>query len=74
MLRVGDLGRRTADEKIAAVGGIHAGNDLDQRALASSVLAADRANFLGIQRQGDVPENLVRAEPLGEPFDGEDGH
>ena len=74
MLRVGDLGRLTVDKKNAAVGAIHAGNDLDQRAFARSVLAADRANLLGIQRQGDVPENLIRAEPLGEPFDCEDGH
>jgi hypothetical protein len=52
---------------------VHTGDDLDKRALARAVLAANRADLASIERQRDVLENLIRAEPLGESFDGEDG-
>ena len=72
VLRVDNCGRFPIDENHAAVRRMHAGDDLDQRALARAVLAADRADFRSLQRQGDIPENFVDAEPLGDPFNGKD--
>jgi hypothetical protein len=74
VVRVNDFGRRAVNANHPAVSRMHPGDDLDQRALARAVLAANRADLAGIQRERDVLENLVRAEPLGESFDGEDGH
>ena len=71
--RARDCGRLAVNQDDAAVDLMHAGEHLDQRALARAVLAADGADFLGADRQRDVLENLVRAEPLGHPFDSENG-
>ena len=57
----------------AAVDLMHAGENLHERALARAILAADGAYLLGVDRQRDVLENLVRAEPFGHPFDSENG-
>ncbi len=67
-----DFRRLAVDQDDAFVDLVHAGEDLDQRALARAVLAADGADFLRVDRQRDVLENRVRAEPLGCAFDGED--
>jgi hypothetical protein len=71
--RARDRGRLAVNEDNAAVDLMHAGEDLDQRALAGAVLAADGADFLRADRERDVFEDLVRAKPLDHPFDSKNG-
>ena len=74
VLRVVDDRRHAVDRDRPGIGRVHAGNDLDQRALACAVLAADRADLAGIDAQADVLQHLVRSEPLRHTLCGEDGH
>ena len=50
VLRIADLDRLAIDADDTGIGRVHAGDDFHQRALACSVFAADRADFLRIER------------------------
>ncbi len=64
-------GRRAArgelapvDDDRALVGGLRAGDDLDQRRLAGAVLTDDRVHLAGLQLEVDAPEGADAAVPL----------
>ena len=52
------------DEQPPAVRGVDAGEDLDQRRLASAVLAHERVRLAGVEVDRDVLEGMDRAERL----------
>ena len=74
VLRTGNRDRLAVDAHRAFIGRIESGDDLDQRALAGAVLAADGAHLASLEREADVLEDRVRPEPLGDTGYGENGH
>src|SRR5438445_10519837 len=59
--------------EVAGVGSVDAGEDLDQSALARSVLADERVNLVGNELEVDVDEGLDGAKSLGDPGQLENG-
>jgi hypothetical protein len=71
------VGERAAGEREGAgVGLVGAGDDLDERALASAVLAEQGVNLAGLQIEIDAPEGPRAAERLGDlaEFEQRSGH
>jgi hypothetical protein len=66
--RRGEPGRLAAHQQLALVAAVRmeAAEQLDQRALAGAVLAAQRVHFAGPQREVDLAEGGHAAERLGE--------
>ncbi len=62
------------DQNFAAVRLVDAGHDLDQGRFAGAVLAEQRMNLAGFEREGNVVERLRRGEALGDVPHLEDGH
>jgi len=69
---------RTMEEQVlaangqqAAVGLVHAAEDLDQRRLAGTVLADERVHLAGVQLQRDVVESADAGEGLARPQKGQ---
>ncbi len=61
--------RGAIDGDAAGIGGVNAGDDLDQRAFAGAVFAAERPNFARGYRQRDVAQDDIGAEALGDVRD-----
>ena len=75
-LRLGgarDRDRPPCQQDLATVGLMDAGDDLDQRRLAGAVLAQQRVDFAGMERERDVVEGLCRVEALGDAADIQNG-
>ena len=73
LARVLQLDRVLADAHRTGVGLVGAHDALDQRALAGAVLAEQRAEAAGPQRQRHVGQHLQRAEGLDRPDHLDDG-
>ena len=56
--------RLAVDQQLARLGLVHAGQDLDQRRLAGTVLAEQRVRLAGVERDRAVLESLDGAEAL----------
>ena len=65
--------RLAGQQDLAAVGLVHAGHDLDQRRLAGAVLAEQRMDFAGVERERHVLQRLRGVEPLGDAADIQNG-
>ena len=65
--------RSPAEEDLALVGLIDAGDAFDQRRLAGAVVAEERDDLAGIDVPAHVVDGDQAAEALGEIADGEDG-
>ena len=64
---------RLADADGAAVGGVHAGDDLDQRRLAGAVLAEERVHLAGEDVEVDVLEHADAGEGLRDAGERDEG-
>jgi hypothetical protein len=64
--RAGHRDRRPGKQDLAMIRLIDAGHDLDQRRLAGAVLAEQRVDLAGMERERDVIQRLRGAEPLGD--------
>ena len=62
-----------ADQQAAAVGAVHAGDDLDERRLAGSVLADESVHLAGEELDGAVLECVDGPEALGRVLEDEHG-
>ena len=73
MLGIEDFNRRAIDQHGTAIGAMHAGNDLHQRALAGAVLAANPRSPGASDNETFLRTSLIPL--LGYAFNsGEDGH
>src|SRR5919206_150926 len=70
--RVVDRDRLPLEQDLAAVDGVDAGDALDQRRLAGTVVADQRGHLPRVDREIDVVEDVDRAEPLVQLADLED--
>jgi hypothetical protein len=61
-----DTHRPVFEQNLAAVGFLHTGENLHQRALARAVLANDRQNFTLVQRERNVVQRPHAGELFGE--------
>ena len=62
-----------ADADAAAVGGVHAGDDLDERRLAGAVLAEERVHLAGEDVEVDVLEDADAGEGLRDAGERDEG-
>ena len=67
-----DRDRLAVEQDLAAIGLMHAGDDLDERRLAGAVLAEQRVNFAGMKGERDILERLGGVEALGDAADLQD--
>ena len=67
VLRAVDRDRLAVEEDLAAVGRVDAGDALDQRRLAGTVVADERHHLAGAHLEVDVGERLHGAEVLRDP-------
>ena len=58
-----------AEADAAAVGGVGAGDDLDERRLAGAVFAEERVDLAGAEVEGDVVQHADAGEGLGDAAD-----
>ena len=65
--------RLAVDRDLARVGGLHAGDRLDQRRLAGAVVADEGDDLAGIELEVGVDERLDLAEALGHALRDEQG-
>ena len=66
VLRPVDVHLLPLEQDPAAVGGVGAGDALDERRLAGAVVADERHHLAGADLEVDVVERLHRAERLGD--------
>ena len=64
--------RLAVDQHVAVVGALHAGEHPHDRRLAGAVLARQRADLAGAQRDRDVPRGAHRAVGLARALEGDD--
>ena len=64
--RRAEMHRSAVDAHLACVAGVHAGDDLHQRAFAGAVLAGEAVDLAGLQREIDAAQRLDAAERLGD--------
>ena len=71
--RAGHRYRRPGKEDVAAIRLVDARHDLDQRRLAGAVLAEQRVDLAGMERERHVVQRLRGAEALGDAAELKDG-
>ena len=65
LLRMTNVAPFAVDAHDAPIGLMHAGEDLDQRALARAILPANGADLAAAKRKRDILQHFDRAEALG---------
>ena len=66
LVGAGEMDGLAADADFAAIGLVDAGEDLHQRGLAGAVLADQRGDLSGIERQADIVERSHAGEGFGD--------